>query len=291
MLMRKCLLLFLTLFVAAATCLARTTKDKTVLITVNGVDIRRAEAVDRAWKQYGTAVINDMADEILIRQAADALKLKPDAKEVDARLKRIQGQFSDEATFQKRLTETGTTLAALRAQIEQQVLREHLVIQARGLQATETEAKEFFDANKDKLGASEAVRLRNILVASEKEANDFLVAVRAGADFAKLAAQISLDNATKGRFGDLGFISRGMLQPDIEKAVFNLKAGEVSAPIKTAEGYHIFKLEGTRPAKAPVYAEIKGDIMQAVLADKISKTWPGYIKELRDKAKYENVAR
>ena len=95
-------------------------KDNPVLITVNGVEIRRADAMERAWKQQRTAVVNEMADEILIRQAAQALKIKPDAKDVDARIKRIQGQVTDEAAFQK-------NLAALRAQIEDQVLREDLV--------------------------------------------------------------------------------------------------------------------------------------------------------------------
>lgn len=275
----------------AASVAAAPAKIPPVLATVNGVPIKRSEAMDRAWKQYGTAVLSEMVDEILIRQAAKALSLQADPKEVDARLKRIESQFPDEATFQKRLAQTGSTAAALRGQIEQHLLREQLVIQARGLKATEAEAKEFFDANKDKLGASEAVRLRHLLVASEKEANDFLVAVSVGADFAKLVAQVSLDNATKDRAGDLGFISRGMLQPDLEKAVFALKPGEVSAPIRTAGGYHLFKLEATRPAKTPVYEEMKADLLQAVLADKISKAWPGYLQELRDKAKYTNIPR
>jgi len=55
------------------------------------------------------------------------------------------------------------------------------------------------------------------VVASEKEANDFLAAIKAGADFSKLAAQVSLDPNTKDKGGDLGLHYPRMLQPDIEK--------------------------------------------------------------------------
>ena len=262
-------------------------KDQAVLATVNGVDITRVDAMNRAWKQYGTAVLNEMADEILIKQAAEALKVAADPAEVDSRLKRIKGQFQDEAAFTKSLAARGLTLDDLRAQISTQVLRESLVVKYKGLSVSESDAKDFFAANKEKLGAPEAVHLRHILVASEKEAADFLASLKAGADFSKLASQVSLDGATKDRGGDLGFVSKGMLQADIEAVVFALKPGETSAAVKTGNGFQVFKVEESRAAKAAVYEDIKSDLMKALLADKVSKAWPGYLEELRSKAKYQ----
>jgi foldase protein PrsA len=258
-----------------------------VLVTVNGVAIKRSEAMDRAWKQYGTAVLNQMSDEILVKQAVGALRMQADPKEVDSRIERAQSQFSDEATFKQRLEASGTNIAELRWQIEDQVLREALVVKAKDIKVTDGEVKEYFGANKDKFAAADSVRLRSIVVASEKEANDFLVALKAGADFAKLASQVSLDQTAKAKGGDLGYIARGMLQPDIEKAVFALKAGAMTAPLRVANGFAIFKAEEFKSAKPAVYAEIAQSLKAALLADKISKAWPGYIQELRDHAKYE----
>jgi foldase protein PrsA len=271
----------------ASAAAAATPKAPAVLAVVNGVPIKRVEMMDRAWKQYGPVVLNAAVDEILVRQAAQAAQVKADPKEVEARLSRIQSQFPDTATFSARLAASGTSLQDLRSQIEDQVLRETLVIKAKGLQVTDAELKSFFDANKEKLASSEAVRLRHLVVASEKEANDFLIAIRAGADFAKLAAQISLDNGTKDRGGDLGFISRGMLLPDLEKAAFALKAGEVAGPISTPQGVHVLKVEEVRSAKPAVFEEIKDALRKSMLADKISKAWPDYLQELRAKAKLE----
>lgn len=277
----------LTSLLSSIALAAPKAKTSDVLATVNGVAIKRGEAMDRAWKQYGTAVLNEMADEVLVRQAAESLKVKADPAEVEARFKRVQGQFQDEKAFELSLANRGLSAADLRAQIAEQVLRETLLIKAKSLSASEAEAKEFFDANKDRLGAPAAIRLRHAMVASEKEAADFAAALRAGADFAKLASQVSLDDATKDRGGDLGFISKGMLQADMEGVVFALKPGEISSPVKSVNGYHVFKVDETRPAKAAVYADMKNDLLRALLADKVTKAWPGYLEELRAKAKYE----
>jgi foldase protein PrsA len=260
-----------------------------VLVKVNGAPIKKAEAMDRAWKAYGTAVINEMMDEILVTQEAKAKGLKADAASVEGRLSRIKSQFSDEKTFQTRLSDSGLSVKDLKAQLDRQVLRESLVVSARGLSVTDDEARQFFDSNKDKLGSQESYRLRHIVVATEKEANDFLVAIRAGADFAKLASEVSIDAASKDKGGDLGFQNAGMFQADIRKVVSSLKPGQTSSPVKTDMGFHLIRVEEVRPPKPAVLAEVQGELKAALLADKISKSWPGYIAELRGKAKLETA--
>ncbi len=281
---------FLAVSSLAASLLAlplHAAKKPAPLAKVNGVPILRGEVAERAFRQYGTPVINEMVDEILIAQAAKELGVQADPREVESRLGRIRSQFPSEAVFAERLAATGTNPEELKSRIEQQVLREALTVKAKDIRVGASEAQEFFEANKDKLGRPESVRLRHIVVASEKEAGDFLVALRAGADFATLAAGVSLDLATKQAGGDLGFFGRGMLQPEIEKLAFSLKPGEVSAPVRTPAGFHLFKAQETLEAKAAVFSEIASDLERSLLADKISKAWPPYLQELRDKAKIE----
>lgn len=261
-------------------------KPPKVLVTVNGVSISREEVTDRAFRQFGTSILNEMADEILIRQAAKQAKVEADAAEVSARLQRIRGQFPDEKTFNERIAAIGLTAEELRARISAQILREGLVASARKLSVGEAETRDFFEANKDKLGAQEALRIRHLLVATEKEANDFLVALQAGADFARLAASVSLDAGSREKGGDLGLVSRGMLQGELEAAVFGAKVGGLAGPVRTQLGFHIFKVEELRPAKAVKFEEVRADLLKALLADKIGKAWPAYLQELRDKAKY-----
>ena len=241
---------------------------------------------DRAFRQFGTSVLNEIADEILVRQAAKAAKVQADPAEVAARLQRIRGQFADDKTFSERLSAIGLSSQELQDRISAQILRESLVAAEKKLSVAEAEAREFFEANKEKLGAGEAVRLRHILVGSEKEANDFLIALRAGADFARLAGSVSLDSGTREKGGDLGFVSRGMLQGELEAAVFGAAPGGLAGPVRTSAGFSVFKVEERRAAKAVVFEEVKADLLRALLADKIGKAWPAYLQELRDKAKY-----
>ncbi|MDF9800318.1 parvulin-like peptidyl-prolyl isomerase [Catalinimonas alkaloidigena] len=63
-----------------------------------------------------------------------------------------------------------------------------------------------------------------------------------GADFAELAKQYSDDPGSAVQGGELGFMGRGQLVPQYEKAALALAKGEISKPVKTEFGYHIIQL-------------------------------------------------
>ncbi len=265
-----------------------------VLVTVNGKPIKRTAVQDRVWSLHASDVLNQMVDEDLVQQALTDFETKgkqkdKDAwkKEIDARFGRVRDQFKDEASFNEQLKKSGTNADTLRKQIESQVMREQLVISAKKLTVKPEEVSAFFEANKEKLSSKEAVHLRHILISDEKQAKDVLVALRVGADFSKLAQEISLDTGSRDRGGDLGFVARGMVIPDIDKVAFSMKSGQVSDLIKTQLGYSIIKVEEKREAKPAVFKDIEKDLTQAVLAQKITQTWPVYVKELRDSAKID----
>lgn len=260
---------------------------KQVLVTVDGTPVRRSDVNDRLWARYASQALNDVVDELLVAKAAKAAGVKAPDAEVEARLKRIQSQFPDEATFKARLADSGVKLEDIKGDLAAQFVRENLVIKAKGLKVTDAEIKSAFEANKERLSSPDAVRLRHIQVASEKEANDFLVAIRAGADFGKLATEVSLDQSSKARGGDLGFIAKGILAPEIEKVALGLKPGQVGGPVKTQLGFHLFKAEEVSKAKPARLADVKEGLASALLAEKISAAWPGYIGELRRAAKIE----
>jgi peptidyl-prolyl cis-trans isomerase C len=67
--------------------------------------------------------------------------------------------------------------------------------------------------------------------------------IEAGADFAELARQESDDTSSGQNGGDLGLFGHNQMVPPFEEAAFNMKAGELSQPVKTPFGYHIIKVE------------------------------------------------
>jgi peptidyl-prolyl cis-trans isomerase SurA len=74
-----------------------------------------------------------------------------------------------------------------------------------------------------------------------------------GADFAKLAKEKSEDPSAKDNGGDLGWFTALQMVYQFESAVYNMKVGEISMPVRTNRfGYHIIKLVDSRPAQGEV---------------------------------------
>ena len=65
--------------------------------------------------------------------------------------------------------------------------------------------------------------------------------------FAELAQEKSDDKGSAQRGGALGRFGKGMMIPDFENAAYALKAGEMSAPVKSTVGWHIIYMEDRHP--------------------------------------------
>ena len=106
---------------------------------------------------------------------------------------------------------------------------------------------------------SPQIRARHILFKVENKAEDsralveakkVLERIKAGEDFASLAAEFSSD-ATGSQGGDLGWFGRGVMVAEFEAAAFALGPGEVvKEPVKTEFGYHIVKVEEKREIRS-----------------------------------------
>lgn len=78
--------------------------------------------------------------------------------------------------------------------------------------------------------------------AAKKAQIDSIAAlVAAGADFEEIASRESDDPGSKRNGGKLQWFGTGQMVPEFETMAFSLKNGEVSAPFRTAYGYHIVK--------------------------------------------------
>ena len=101
----------------------------------------------------------------------------------------------------------------------------------------------------------------------------------------EIAKARSKDPGSKEDGGDLGYFSKGQMVPVFEQTAFSLKAGEVSAPVKSQFGWHLVKLEDRRQRGAPPFEAIKDRLIASMIHRKAQEV----AAELRAKAELEYV--
>ena len=165
------------------------------------------------------------------------------------------------------------------------------------IKVTEKDAKAYYDKNPDLFKSPEQVKARHILIqvpkeASEEEkkklkekADEVLKKVKAGEDFAKLAADTSDDPGTKSKGGELGFFSKGSMVPAFEQAAFALKPGEVSELVETEFGFHVIKVDEKKEAVSEPFETIKEKVTKQVLREKQEAKVTEFVEQALKKAK------
>lgn len=237
--MRSTLLLlsFLTPLMAQPAAMS----PETVVLTIHGRKYTRAEfeALVKTLEETNKATVDRLkAAETFGRNRAladDAKAKGLDKKSsIQARMQIFEANLLSFALFEEILAEVEKDEAALRSRYETQshVAEERKLrhILLRTTDGVPTKGKLTPDAAKAK---AEALRQR----------------IAGGANFADVAKAESEDEKTKANGGDLNYIRRPLLLPQIGDAAFTMKEGEVSQPIKTTEGYHLVLLEKIAPPK------------------------------------------
>jgi peptidyl-prolyl cis-trans isomerase D len=146
---------------------------------------------------------------------------------------------------------------------------------------SDDEIKAYYDEHRDdRFTAPEEVRARHILIklppaadekaraAARTNAEDVLAKVKKGADFAKLAQDVSEDPGTAGKGGDLGLFSRGHMVPAFDAAAFALEPGAVSDVVETPFGFHIIKVEEKLPGGQKPLDAVRDEIVKTLSAEK-----------------------
>jgi parvulin-like peptidyl-prolyl isomerase len=112
---------------------------------------------------------------------------------------------------------------------------------------TPDEIKEYYHSHLDDYRLKPGVKIRQILLSTEKEAKEVRAALIKGADFAKLALEKSI-SPDKELGGDLGILTKDQM-PEGFEVTLTLPVHTISPIIKTSYGYHIFRVEEKQSEK------------------------------------------
>lgn len=147
---------------------------------------------------------------------------------------------------------------------------------------SEADGKKYFEQNKAEFSTPESIKLHHILVENEKEAKDVLARLKKGEKFAEIATQISIC-PSKAKGGDLDWMPKGNLVPEIEEVAFKMKKGQVEGPVKSKFGYHILFLEDNKPAEEASFDQVKEYIIEQLKYQKQQEQYEKIADSLRKK--------
>ncbi len=246
-------------------------QDSKVLVTMEGDKITLDEfnkALDKIPMNMKMAVATETGkksylDNLIMKRLLlkEAKKEKIDSdKDFLEKLEDIKDQLLMESLLKKKLTMDG--------------------------KLTDEDLKKYYEEHKEEFKKDGEIATRHILVKTEEEAKQVQAKLQKGEDFADLAKRFSIDPNAKASGGDIGYHPKGTLLPEYEAAAFKLKkVGQVTGIVKTQFGYHIIKLEGTKPPTYVSFEEVKDFIKQKIGQEKQKELFDKYVAELKKSAK------
>lgn len=230
-------------------------------------------------------------DEVALQRARrmniTTRSVEPEAASI---LKDLKAQFPSEKAFNQQLKTEGISLKRLKEQLlKEAMLKKVQDDVGKNSAATPEEIEQFYNLNKSQY--SEQVNISHILICGnlnaqervcsltpedEKRTSDALTRARAGEDFGALAREYSADESSKAKNGEVGFISRGDLVPELEDVAFGLvQPGDISDPVKSQFGLHIVKLNKVgKPLE-----EARDDIEEGLSQRKLTKAFDEWLIE------------
>lgn len=119
-----------------------------------------------------------------------------------------------------------------------------------------------YDEEKNRFSTDEERKAQHILVEKKVTADQVISLINEGKSFEDLAKEYSIDTGSKDSGGDLGFFGIGVMVPEFETAVFAMKEGEVSAPIKSEFGFHVIKLNKIKESSSKSFDEVKEQLVK-----------------------------
>ncbi len=153
--------------------------------------------------------------------------------------------------------------------------------------ASPQDIENYYEKYKKRHEKVRLTRISHILLPSESQAEAVLSELKKGKDFAQLAKEVSIDQATRNKGGDVGYTDPTTLKEPMKSVVMGLKAGDISGIIKGPAGYEIVKVTKWANETVPPLSEIKDDMTKRVLLDKRSDKVEALYKALYARHKVE----
>ena len=251
----------------------------------------------------------------LVNQQGEKENLKIDPELIEKELKTHRTLYASEEEFNNALKSRNINLEEIKKAIQIDINKNHLLnaeIKGKINPPSDEEVKKFYEDNKSRFQRPEAYHTRHILAAyfppeavrnqtieelkknkeyfariAEEKIDKVIEELKKGADFEKLAKNLSDDESSRENGGDLEFNYKGSFETSFNEAIEKLNPGETSEKIKTRFGFHVIQLIEKRPSEMAPFTEMKPEIQKYLFLEEAKKNVSCYIEKLKQTANIE----
>jgi peptidyl-prolyl cis-trans isomerase C len=177
----------------------------------------------------------------------------------------------DQLVRQAAVAQQGTETAGTRAELELQrrnTLAATTVAKIAQSQPSDDEVQAAYDKMFADAEPTKEFNAAHILVETEEKAKELKKQLDNGAEFGALAEANSTGPSGPNK-GDLGWFAADQMVPPFAEAVKAMEKGQISDPVKTDFGWHVIQLNDTRMAEVPTLEELRPQLVQSVLREKV----------------------
>ncbi|MBN2178016.1 MAG: peptidylprolyl isomerase [Deltaproteobacteria bacterium] len=264
------------------------------VVTRSQPSVKREDIIEEARK----ASLNKLIDGVLLKQEASRLKIVISDQEISRTMNdmlvRRNISFDE---FSESLKKEGMTLDDYKKEISQYLLTRKIVEKTirYKIAVSDEEIGDYYGNHRNQYEGKEANRVQQILIVKPKgadqetvsalreKAETILKRLIEGEPFEALAVQYSQGPAAQAG-GDLGFLEKGMMYPEVDEEVFRLKKGEMGGVVESPIGFHIIKVLDKRGAGVKPIEEVREEIIGRISEEKIEEKFQEWFKKLREKS-------
>lgn len=193
--------------------------------------------------------------------------------DVDREMELLRAQFGDEQKWRAALRANHLWNWELRREMEDHMRGRVWLDRQLHLEVSEQECREYFAQHSSQFmqptryhvahlfAAAPAGSPNELMEMKKATAEDWAQRLASGEEFVDLAAQLSEDEATKKRGGDLGWFSDARMPADFIAAVRALRVGATSTVVQTRLGFHILRLIEMKPTRMLSFEEAHQEII------------------------------
>jgi parvulin-like peptidyl-prolyl isomerase len=229
--------------------------------------------------------LNKLIETELLLQEADVRGLTVTEEELDREISHLKEDYPKD-TLNEALERIGLQLEEWKEDREEKLLIDKLIKREIDsvIHVSDGEIREYYMANKDQFQQPLMVRARQIVVATEEEANALRTRLVRGEDFAEVARLHSLSpDAQSG--GDLGVFAKGQMPEEFDEIVFRYRVGSISKVVKSPYGYHLFKVEDRMRPRLQKVEEVKDEIAAGIFQGRQESFFKEWLDSLKTQAR------